>query len=228
MTSNQEQPTVTIFQSVRIAATGLALFAFFTAGIIAVTQQLTADNIRQNQRDFEARLLLTLLPETASAEQVLTSAQSYQSIGINDTRRLNIQPTEVFYQLVADDGRVSDIILSIEAPNAYTESIRLIVGINHSGNITGVRVTRHKETPGLGDKIEIEKSPWILTFNNTSLTNPKAEGWRVKKDGGEFDQMTGATITPRAIVHAVYQALVFFEEHKTQLLTLYPNEQENI
>lgn len=225
MTNNQE-PTITIVQSVRNAASGLAIFALFTAGIIAITFQLTGDNIQQNQRDFEARLLLTLLPETANAEQVLASAQTFVNVGISNTALLNIPPTEQFYQQVNEAGSVTDIILSIEAPNAYTESIRLIVGINQTGSLTGVRVTRHKETPGLGDQIEIDKSPWILSFNNTSLLNPEAEGWQVKKDGGEFDQMTGATITPRAIVKAVYQALLFFDEHKAQLLTLALQEQE--
>lgn len=225
MTNNQE-PTITIVQSVRNAASGLAIFALFTAGIIAITYQLTGANIQQNQRDFEARLLLTLLPDTANAEQVLASAQTFVNVGISNTALLNTPPTEQFYQLVNEAGSVTDIILSLEAPNAYTESIRLIVGINQTGSLTGVRVTRHKETPGLGDQIEIGKSPWILSFNNTSLVNPEAEGWRVKKDGGEFDQMTGATITPRAIVKAVYQALLFFDEHKAQLLTLASVEQE--
>lgn len=94
----------------------------------------------------------------------------------------------------------------------------MVVGIHRSGELVGVRVTRHKETPGLGDGIEIAKSDWITAFNGKSLSQPALEGWAVKKDGGQFDQMTGATITPRAVVKAVKQSLQFFETNKAVLL----------
>jgi electron transport complex protein RnfG len=90
----------------------------------------------------------------------------------------------------------------------------LLIAINYEGNIIGVRVLSHQETPGLGDKIELRRSNWILTFNERSLTNPTKDAWKVKKDGGEFDQLTGATITPRAIVKAVYKTLVFYKENR--------------
>jgi electron transport complex protein RnfG len=89
-----------------------------------------------------------------------------------------------------------------------------------NGTVLGVRVTSHRETPGLGDKIETKKSDWIYSFEGRSLDNPEPEQWAVKKDGGEFDQFTGATITPRAVVNAVHDTLVYFEEHRQQIRDL--------
>jgi electron transport complex protein RnfG len=93
----------------------------------------------------------------------------------------------------------------------------MIVGINRDGSVAGVRVLSHKETPGLGDKVELKKSQWILSFNGRSLDNPLTDGWAVRKDKGEFDQFTGATITPRAVIAKVHGALTFFSRHKRDL-----------
>jgi electron transport complex protein RnfG len=101
----------------------------------------------------------------------------------------------------------------------YAGDIRLIMGINAKGEVLGVRVLSHAETPGLGDKIEVAKDDWILSFNDQSLKNTSSQEWHVKKDGGKFDQFSGATITPRAVVTAVHQGLVFFEQHTDELLS---------
>ena len=93
-----------------------------------------------------------------------------------------------------------------------------MVGIHLDGTLAGVRVLSHNETPGLGDKLELRKHPWILSFNGKSLGTPPREGWLVKKDGGEFDQFTGATITPRAVVKRVLKTLEFYQEHRQELL----------
>ena len=108
-------------------------------------------------------------------------------------------------------------VLTAVAPEGYGGGIRLLVAINYDGTLAGVRVLSHHETPGLGDKIEAERSDWILQFEGLSLENPAPRNWRVKKDGGRFDQFTGATITPRAVVAAVYDALVYFEAHREAL-----------
>lgn len=100
----------------------------------------------------------------------------------------------------------------------YAGEIDLIMGVNRQGDILGVRVLSHAETPGLGDKIESAKSQWIFKFNGLSLNNLAETGWHVKKDGGQFDQFTGATITPRAVVKAVKQGLDFFAAHQTQIV----------
>jgi len=110
------------------------------------------------------------------------------------------------------------VILQAIAPDGYSGAIHLLVGIHADGRVAGVRVIGHRETPGLGDKIELAKSPWIRSFEGKSLTNPAADGWAVKKDRGEFDQFAGATITPRAVVGAVHRALQYFDAHKAELL----------
>jgi electron transport complex protein RnfG len=94
----------------------------------------------------------------------------------------------------------------------------MLVAIDKNGVVTGSRVISHKETPGLGDKVDLKKSKWILSFANKSLENPSLKGWAVKKDGGDFDQFTGATITPRAVVRAVKNTLIYFDQHKDTLL----------
>jgi electron transport complex protein RnfG len=218
MTNNQPTETITIAQAIKKSALGLAIFAFFTAGIIAITQVVTENKIEQNQKAFEARVLLSLLPDTLSAEQLLDSAQTFEQEGIIDLEKLAIKNTDRFYQQVNEDS-VEAVILPVVAPEGYTEAIRLIVGIDPAGNIIGVRVTQHKETPGLGDQVETAKSDWIYAFNDSSLNQPMPSQWAVKKDGGDFDQLTGATITPRAIVKAVKNSLEFFEANQAVLLT---------
>jgi electron transport complex protein RnfG len=104
--------------------------------------------------------------------------------------------------------------------NGYAGEIELILGLDSDGRILGVRVLSHAETPGLGDKIEERKSDWIFGFNGKSLENTTSDQWRVKKDGGEFDQFTGATITPRGVVKAIHQGLDFYQQHRGELLAL--------
>jgi electron transport complex protein RnfG len=214
-----EEKTLTMRDAIRQSAIGLAIFAFFTAGIISVTQFFTKDIIQDNERAFEARLLLSILPEGFEALEVLNSAKTFASTGLASENLLKVSSDENYYAISQDDT-VSTIILPAIAPEGYTEAIRLIVGISADGEVIGVRITRHKETPGLGDQVEISKSDWVLAFNGKSLNFPVIDDWLVKKDGGEFDQLTGATITPRAIVKAVKNSLVFFEENKTVLLGL--------
>ena len=116
------------------------------------------------------------------------------------------------------NGQPSAVILQAIAPDGYSGAIQLLVGVQADGRVAGVRVVAHRETPGLGDKIELAKSPWIRSFENRSLSDPEASGWAVKKDRGEFDQFAGATITPRAVVGAVHRALQYFAAHKQELL----------
>jgi electron transport complex protein RnfG len=104
----------------------------------------------------------------------------------------------------------------------YAGEIRTIIALDPDGKILGTRVLSHKETPGLGDKIEAAKADWITKFTGLSLGNPPAEQWKVKKDGGQFDQFSGATITPRAVVKSLHEALQFFAAHKTEMLEVKP------
>jgi electron transport complex protein RnfG len=104
-------------------------------------------------------------------------------------------------------------IFNSVAPDGYNGKIHLLVGVYIDGRLAGVRVVKHAETPGLGDAVEIRKSPWIDDFAGKSLTNPIQERWRVKRDGGDFDQFTGATITPRAVVAAVRNTLLYYQQN---------------
>jgi electron transport complex protein RnfG len=114
------------------------------------------------------------------------------------------------------DGEPNGAVLEATAPDGYGGNIALIVGVDMQGKVQGVRVVPpHNETPGLGDKIETKKSDWIYGFNGLSLGNPADAGWAVKKDGGQFDSFTGATITPRAVVGAVHRALQYFDANQT-------------
>ena len=205
-----------LFASIRRNAIGLAIFAVVTAGAIAVTQVMTADRIAYNIKAAESRALNQILP-----------ASSYDNDLLNDTMDVDSRFNQQLLGPLADNaliyrarnnGSVSAVILPAIAPDGYTTNIDLIVGINRDGSLAGVRVVAHRETPGLGDKIDTRKSDWILSFANKSLNNPMSEQWAVKKDGGDFDQFTGATITPRAVVRAVKRALMFFDMHKDLLL----------
>ncbi|MBJ7220849.1 MULTISPECIES: electron transport complex subunit RsxG [unclassified Brenneria] len=116
-------------------------------------------------------------------------------------------------------GQPSGVVM-FGAERGYSGVISLLIGINADGELTGVRTISHTETPGLGDKIELSHGDWILGFNGKSLQNTTEQQWRVKKDGGEFDAFTGATITPRAVVKSVHQTLLLFQRHRAALLGL--------
>jgi electron transport complex protein RnfG len=118
------------------------------------------------------------------------------------------------------DGVPVAIILPAIARDGYSGDIQLIIGVNIDGTVAGVRALAHRETPGLGDKVDLKKSPWILGFNGRSLADPLPEKWAVKKDRGVFDQFTGATITPRAVTAAVKRALDYYAEHRNELLDI--------
>ena len=157
----------------------------------------------------------------ASLNQVVPE-NSYDNDIINDVIRLTDRAAlgsdkpMVIYRARMDGQPVAAAISAI-APDGYSGDIHIIVGVYASGEVAGVRVLLHKETPGLGDGIDVKKSDWILGFNGKSLNNPTLERWKVKKDAGDFDQLTGATITPRAIVSAVYKVLVFFQRNHAML-----------
>jgi len=108
-----------------------------------------------------------------------------------------------------NNGKTIALIIPATAHDGYSGDISMIVGVNRDGTVAGVRILKHKETPGLGDKIDVKKNQWILNFDGKSLTVPVIEDWKVKKDGGAFDQFAGATITPRAVVGQIKRVLEF-------------------
>lgn len=150
----------------------------------------------------------------ASLQQVIPQ-QYYDNDLLKDTLLID---SETLVYLAKKDGKVSAVAFMVTTNRGYSGAIKSIIGIDKDGQVLGVRVITHAETPGLGDKIEEAKSDWILSFNGHSLTDLIEAQWKVKKDGGTFDQFSGATITPRAVVGSVYEGLQFFNQHRDELL----------
>lgn len=207
---------VELLTAIRKNAVGLAIFAMVTAGAIALTQTLTSERIANNIKAAEGRALNQIVPADSYDNDLLTDTLSITPFA--DAELLGPIPDNAVVYRARNQGQISAVILPAVAPDGYTTHIDMIVGIRADGSLAGVRVVAHRETPGLGDKIEVRKSDWIKDFEGKSLLNPEADGWAVKKDGGEFDEFTGATITPRAVVASVYNALAFFEQHRDELL----------
>jgi len=195
---------------VRIGAV-LALFAVVGAELVAFSYEATREQIAANQRAAMLSNLNALIPQ-----EIYDNDPLADSLEIADKDWLGIaKPVTVYRARKA--GQPVAIAFMPVAPDAYAGAIRLLVGIRYDGSLLGVRVLDHHETPGLGDKIELKYSDWVLGFTGRSLDNPDSAGWRVKRDGGIFDQFTGATITPRAVVKAVYKSLQFYRDHRDTL-----------
>jgi len=198
------------WKNMLISALILGLFAVVGTGLVAMTQEGTADRIAENERQALLENLHQVVPEKLYNNDIYADA-----IEVTDPMLGSRQPITV-YRARMDDKPVAAVIASI-APEGYGGDIKLLVGIRYDGTLTGVRVLSHKETPGLGDNIEVARNDWILGFNGRSLRDPKPRNWKVKKDGGVFDQFTGATITPRAVVKEVYNTLRYYKDHREQL-----------
>jgi electron transport complex protein RnfG len=188
----------------------LALFAVIGTGLVALTHEATDERIAANQRAATLATLHELVPEERYDNDPVAD-----TITVTDRRLGSREPLTVYR--VRRDGEPVAAVFTAVAPDGYGGPIRLLVAINRDGTLAGVRVVNHSETPGLGDAIEAERSDWIREFRGRSLGNPPLEGWRVEKDGGVFDQFTGATITPRAVVAAVRRTLQYYEEHRRRL-----------
>ena len=189
----------------------LGVIALLGTALLAGINDLTKERIAEQDRQ---RILQQL--------NEIVAVESYNNDLLSDVIEVNQpgvfrSPVPVtIYRARMNDQPVA-VMLVTTAPDGYNGNIRLLLGIDYDGTVLGVRVISHKETPGLGDPIEIEKSPWITSFNQTSLQQPDGQGWAVKKDGGQFDQFTGATISPRAVVRAVHTALLYFDANKESL-----------
>lgn len=201
-----------IIQSIRKSAVGLGIFAVFTAGIIAFTQSSTQEAIATNQKEAQARALYEVMPrETHDNDLVSDQIERVAPSLVGKDAIARIHIARLKHEVVA-------VILPAVTENGYNGRIKSLVGINADGTVAAVRIVEHKETPGLGDKIEVKKSDWVHQFSGLSLLDPPEEKWTVQKDGGYFDQMTGATITPRAVVRSVRSALEYFALNQSDLL----------
>ena len=199
-----------LLASARTAAT-LLVFSVVGTAVLAYTFLLTFETIRENEEREKTAMLAQTLPP-----------KSFDNDLVNDSVALAPHPLlgrEASRAYRARTGnRITGIVLETVARDGYAGRISLVIGFRADGTITGVRVTAHRETPGLGDYVDIAKSAWIMMFDGRSL-NDTAEGqWAVKKDGGRFDYRAGATITARAVVGAVHHAAQYLAAHRDALL----------
>lgn len=189
----------------------LSLFAFVGTGLLSFTHDATSDKIAQNERNEILHSLHNIITPGLHDNDIFND-----TIEVTDPELLgSSEPVKVY--LARKQGKPVGAVFSSIAPNGYNGNIKLLIGVDLDGTLTGVRVIKHLETPGLGDAIEEQRSDWILKFKGKSLQDPTEKNWKVKKDKGYFDQFTGATITPRAIVKAVRNTLLYYKAHKQQL-----------
>ena len=196
-----------MLKSMRKNGLTLALFALGCTAMVVLTNELTRDRIAHQQELEKLRTLQALLPEGSYDNDLVASCKlvsSREYLGSDEPMPLYTATLK---------GVHTGYALETVAPDGYSGAIRMVVGTDAKGAVSAVRVLAHKETPGLGDKIELKKSSWIDSFTGKSLTADNDTTWAVKKDGGEFDAFTGATITPRAVVKAVKNLLRLQQEH---------------
>jgi electron transport complex protein RnfG len=190
-----------------IAAVLLGMFAVVGTTLVSFTYENTRERILDNERKALLKNLHQIIPANHIDNDIVNDTIRVSSPGLLGAEQTMVYRGRKLNQPVA-------AVFSIVAPEGYSGSISLLVAVKTDATLGGVRIISHRETPGLGDKIEARKSDWILGFQGKSLNNPDKSNWKVKRDGGEFDQFTGATITPRAIVEAVKRTLVYFQDNK--------------
>lgn len=205
-----------VFKHTLKTAITMIAFAFVGTALLAYIFEITRAPIEASEKEARLALFKQILPESAHDNDLL-----------KDT--LQIAPNELLGNALPSEAnvaklnnKIAGVILEAIAHDGYSGDIKLLIAIRADGSISGVRVLAHKETPGLGDYIDVLHSNWIKLFNDESLSKTAAKQlieteWHVKKDGGKFDYMVGATITPRAVVKAVFKALQFFEANKKTL-----------
>ena len=184
----------------------LCLFCLGFGLLLAITDEITLDDISARAVEDKQNSLSQVLPDGIHDNNPVTDTLAMT----------NAEGKELTVYRARKNGQVTGVAYEIFG-SGYAGEMKLMMGIAADGKLLGVRVLAHKETPGLGDKIEVKKGPWIERFTGLSVGNPPLERWKVKKDGGDFDQFAGATITPRAVLKAIRGGLEFFAENKTSL-----------
>ena len=206
-----------LITSIGAGAISLGIFAVLAAAAISLTYIAGSESIAANKAASKARALAAVMPANLYDQSLLSAP-----IELVDYAKLNLKPNALAYAAVKS-GDTQAIILPVTAKDGYSGDISLLLGIDKYGVIQGLRTIEHKETPGLGDKVEHKKSDWVDSFIGKSLANTPSNDWAVTKDGGVFDAFTGATITPRAVVNAVHQGMLY---HQRQQSVLYNAPQE--
>ena len=192
----------------------LAAIAAICTTLVATTYHLTKDRIAANERAFLERKLAPVLGSIAFEGSISESKRL-----IKAPHDLPGREDALVYRVYSDDRPVA-ALFAVTAPDGYAGPIRILLGIDVNGVVTGLRVLEHRETPGLGDKIEESKSDWVYQFAGKSLGDPAVEDWSIRRDGGEFDQLSGASVTPRAVITAVRGTLLYFDANRDQVFTI--------
>jgi electron transport complex protein RnfG len=191
----------------------LALAAAIAVGVVALIHEAAQPRIEANDRARRTARLAAVLGAARYDNDLLADM-----VMVRDPQLLGAdRPMPVHRARLR--GRPVAAIIEAVAPGGYSGPIALLVAVADDGRLLGVRVLSHRETPGLGDAIDERRSGWITGFAGRSLGDPPADRWKVRKDGGDFDQFTGATVTPRAIVGAVHDALLYFQAHRDQIFS---------
>ncbi|MCK5326109.1 MAG: electron transport complex subunit RsxG [Woeseiaceae bacterium] len=192
----------------------LALIAAICTTLVAATYQLTAERIAANEQAWLERSL-----EPALSGVFFEGSVSESKLVIPPPHELPGNDAAIVYRVFAEGEPVA-ALFAVTARDGYTGPIRILVGIGVDGIVTGVRIVEHRETPGLGDRIDQTRSDWVYQFDDRALGNPVEARWLLAVDGGEFDQLTGASITPRAVVKAIRETLIYFAAHRDEIFTL--------
>lgn len=197
-------------------ALNLLFFTVIGTAVLAFTYLLTHERIAQTEDEALLKMINQVAPATRYDNNLLQD-----TLTIAPSPLLGTEEESIIYRGRLH-GQPSILVLEAIAPDGYSGKIKLLLAIDSSGKLTGVRVVSHKETPGLGDYIEIAKNKWITLFDGASHERLQEQDWKVKKDGGQFDYMAGATVTPRAVVKAVHKALHYFEDNRATLFAEHP------
>ncbi len=205
-----------------VLKTGLTLAVIGTicTALVAATYQATKDRIAANDKALLERSLAPALSGIAF-DSGLTDSQ----LVLPPPHGLPGNDAAVIYR-VFSGGEPAAALFAVTARDGYSGPIRVLVGIAYDGTVTGVRILQHRETPGLGDRIESSRSDWVLQFDGRSIGDPVIEGWAIRDDGGEFDQLTGASITPRAVIKAVRDTLLYFDAHRDEIFLAAATEED--
>lgn len=196
----------------------LAAVAAICTALVATTYHLTKDRIAANEQAFLEQKLAPVLSGIAFEGSISESKRVIEA-----PHDLPGREDALIYRVYADGEPVA-ALFAVTAPDGYAGPIRILLGVDVNGVVTGLRILEHRETPGLGDKIEESKSDWVYQFNGKSLDNPDIEDWYIRRDGGDFDQLSGASVTPRAVVNAVRETLVYFDANREQIFAIDAND----
>ncbi len=203
----------TVLQHALKTATSMISFAIVGTLLLSSVYYLTEAPIAENERQARLALFKQVIPQDSYDNDILTTTRKVQADPLLGTKK----PTLAHIAMLKQQPVA--VILEVIAPDGYAGDIKLLIAIKHDGTISGVRTLAHKETPGLGDYIDIAKDAWIKVFDGESLALTTDKQWKVSKDGGKFDYRVGATITPRAVVNKVHQTLQYFKKHREALFT---------